>query len=107
MQDIESRVGVRIRFFVGYSHKRSDRVEQELQAEMREVRAGLVVQSSVVGGLVGCSGLGCRNETGVQEEVGEGRCATAQAHTSVHVCAQPRCALLCPSGCLPTLSCAV
>ncbi len=39
LQDIEERLGVRIRFFVGYPHKRSDRVEQELQAEMREVRA--------------------------------------------------------------------
>lgn len=46
-------MGVRIRFFVGYPHKRSDRVEQELQAEMREVGAGLVAQSPGVGGLVG------------------------------------------------------
>lgn len=40
LQDIESQLGVRIRFFVGLPHKASDRVEKELQAEMREVRGG-------------------------------------------------------------------
>lgn len=42
LQDIEARLGVRIRFFVGYPHKRSDRVEQDLQAEMREVSSWMV-----------------------------------------------------------------
>jgi hypothetical protein len=33
---LESRIGVRIRFFVGYSQQKGDAVERELAAEMRE-----------------------------------------------------------------------
>jgi hypothetical protein len=37
LDEVEARLGVRIRFFLGYSQQKGDSVEKELQAEMREV----------------------------------------------------------------------
>lgn len=38
--DIEQRLGVRIRFFVGYSQQKGDKVEKDLQEEMKQVGVG-------------------------------------------------------------------